>query len=279
MIFMGRLIFLGSGGGGRMLATQERKTGGIFMELGPDFSLIVDPGPGSLVNAVSLGLAPEKCKGLLISHHHLDAVSDSNALIECMSDIDKDNNKFPFVIAQEMCLSMKSKSDPYPYITKYHQDLIKKMCPVTNKSIVTIENFEVRAAKANHYAPTVGFLLKYGKYKIGYPADGSYYPGQEKHYEGSDVLILNIPWPKGYDAPKNIHMTIDDAISFVKAMEHKPKLVVLTHLSQFMLRSNMYKQEKILADSAKVRCISAEDFMELNLDTLQTRMLQPVARK
>ncbi|MBI4170287.1 MAG: hypothetical protein HY514_01225, partial [Candidatus Aenigmarchaeota archaeon] len=149
---------------------------------------------------------------------------------------------------------------------------------VKSGDVIKIGRLEVQAVKASHYTYTLGYVLKYDDLKIGYPADGSYYPSQEKFYEGCDALILNVPWPKGYDAPKNIHMTLDDAIALVKSMEKKPGLVVLSHLSPLILRSNMFKQERIFQEATRSRCISASDFLELNLDTLKTKMLQPVAK-
>ena len=71
---------------------------------------------------------------------------------------------------------------------------------------------------------------------------------------------------------------LDDAIALVKAIQKKPKLVVLSHIGPAMLRANLFKQEKILADATKCRVISASDFMELDLDALQTKVLKPVAK-
>ena len=48
-----------------MVASQERKTGGLYFEFGTGadvFNFCLDPGPGALVHAVSLGLRPDKLK-------------------------------------------------------------------------------------------------------------------------------------------------------------------------------------------------------------------------
>ncbi len=280
---MNRIIFLGSGGGGHMVATQERKTGGLYFEFGAGadvFNFCVDPGPGALVHAVSLGLRPDKWKGLVLSHNHIDHVNDANAIIDsiCGNRESKDKG-FPFLVAEEHCLKMeKLKDGDYPAVKNYFQSLVKKLFPMEPGESAKIGDLELLATKAMHYATNVGYVLKYNGMKVGYPADGSYYVGQGKHFEGCDVLILNVPWPKGHDAPKNIHMTVDDAILLLKALQSKPKLVVLSHLGPAMLRSNLFKQEKILADATKCKVISANDFMELDLDTLKTRTLQPVAK-
>ncbi len=282
---MNRIVFLGSGGGRHMVATQVRRTGGLFVEFGSGedaFAFCIDPGPGALVHSIALGLKPEKWKGIVVSHNHIDHVNDANAIIDTItthSSDDKKDKNYPFFVGEEHCFSVaKGKDEPYPCITKYHQSLIKKLFAMNAGDSAKIGNLEILATKALHYTHNLGYVVKYGTLKIGYPADGSYYAGQEKHFGGCDVLILNVPWPKGYDAPKNIHMTLDDAISLVKAIQKKPKLVVISHIAPAMLRANLFKQEKILADATKCKVISANDFMELDLDTLQTKVLKPVAR-
>jgi len=278
---MNRIIFLGSGGGRQMCASQMRKTGGMYFEFGQpheEFGFSLDPGPGALVHAISLGLDPVKWKGVVVSHHHIDHTNDMNVIIDAISTNEKKEKSYPFVIAEEQLITEGRKDAPYPYLTKYHSTIVKKAHALKHGESVMIGKVEFVATKALHYAPNNGYVIKCDKLKIGYPADGSYYPGQEKQFECCDVLILNCPWPKGHDAPKNIHMTLDDAIALVKAIKEKPKLVVLSHLSPLILRSNLFKQEKIFMDATKVRCISAEDFMEIDLDTLKTRILHPVQK-
>ncbi len=298
---MNRIIFLGSGGGRHMVATQMRRTGGLYFEFGfgdlgrsgassrfqnashfeneNDFAFCLDPGPGALVNAISLGLKPEKWKGVIVSHHHIDHVTDANAVLDAIVYNDEKSRKYPFLIAEEHCLKQgKGKDDPYPYITKYHQELSKKLFAVKAGDLAKVDKLEAKAVRSWHYTHSIGFALNYDSLKIGCPGDGAYYPGQEKHFEGCNVLVLNVPYPKGYEIPKGIHMTLDDAIALVRAIENKPRLVVLSHFFPTILRANMFKQERIFQEATKARCISAADFMELDLDVLKTRILQPVSR-
>jgi ribonuclease BN (tRNA processing enzyme) len=269
-----KIIFLGSGGARHMMQSQVRKTGGIFFDLeGAKF--IVDPGPGSLVHAHSLKLEPEKWNGVMLSHYHVDNACDSNALLDGMKD--------PFLVAEEHCIlpreKFKKKFNYYPCITPYHQKLVKQLHPVKNSDSVSVGSMKVTAVKAVHDDPCVGFVIKHPKITVGYAADGIYYKGQEKAYEGCDVLILNVIVPKGQKPEINKHMSVDGAIEFVRSMEKKPKLIVVHHLSFWMLRSNIFKQIKIIQDATKVRTINSEDFMELDLEKLTTRILSIVSPK
>ncbi|MBS3051630.1 MAG: hypothetical protein J4400_05775 [Candidatus Aenigmarchaeota archaeon] len=268
-----KILFLGTGGGHDMMIAQVRKTGGIFFDL-EKVKFVLDPGPGSLVHAISLGLQPEKWNGVLLSHLHPDHASDVNAYLDGMTS--------PFLVAEEHCLIEKKKLergkakkgdfDYHPCVTVYHQEK-SQVHPVRDGSTAEVAGLRISAVKAAHYIPTVGFRIS-GEangqtFDIGYTSDGQYYKGMEKHYDGCKVLIINVVIPKGGEAKRPGYMSVDGIISLLNAMKQKPRLVILTHFSFWFMRSNLWKQEKIIQDATKVRTIHAEDFMTLDLATLQ----------
>lgn len=251
-----RLIFLGTGGGRHVMLAQVRKTGGIYVELdGKKF--VIDPGPGSLVNARQIKLNPESWDGIFLSHLHPDNSSDADALLDGMKE--------PFVVAEEHCI--KPSKDFYPCISKYHQEKAK-VYAVKEGDKIKANGFDVFVTRANHYAPTVGFVIK-GSRTIGYAADGTYYKGQEKSLGNCDILILNILVPSGKKSELHRHMSVDDAIKMVKKIKNKPRLVIIQHFSFWMLRANVYAQAKIIEKETGVKTIAAEDFMEIDLDKLE----------
>lgn len=266
---MNRIVFLGSGGGRAMIATQERRTGGLFIELG-SVRFALDPGPGALVYGHALGLQPQTWHGLVLSHVHVDHSSDANALLDAMLFYHHESKEWPFCVAEKSCLA-QIKDGPTPVISAYHQEKAKRVVAMDAGKKVTIGDVEIVAAPAKHYAPTVGFVIRHAGLAIGYTADTAYYPGVEKAYEGCGILIVNVMLPKGAD-PTPWHLRIDDVITFIKAMKTKPKLVVLHGLSPYIIRANLFKQEKILQDATGLTTISAKDFMELNLETRATRI-------
>lgn len=258
-----RLIFLGTGGGGSVTYTQTRKTGGVYFELG-DKKFILDPGPGSLVYSHKLGLKPESWDGVLITHIHPDHCTDANVILDAIS-----RDKKPFLVAGEPCLK---PGNEYPCVSKYHQS-ISNAYPVKVGDKVGVDGIKITANLADHYSPTVGFVISYNKIVVGYASDGIYYKGQEKGYGGCDVLILNLLVPPGKKATKK-HMGVEDAIKLVSAIKNKPKLVVITHFSFWMLRANVWAQARRIQDETGVKTIPAEDFMELDLETLNAKKLK-----
>jgi ribonuclease BN (tRNA processing enzyme) len=267
MVVMNRMIFLGTGGGGRVTYTQARRSGGIYFEMenGSDATkFIIDPGPGALVFSQALGLKPENWNGVLLSHVHMDHSTDVCILLDGMKD--------PFLIAEKHCLKSYKDFDEYPCISKYHQKCVKNLYPVEGGEIIAIKNLKIHAAKAKHHAPCTGFKIVHDKFTIGYPADGCYYKGMEKHYENCDVIIFNVLLPKGEVFDGGIHMGVDEVITFLKNLTNKPRLAIINHLSFWMMRSNIFKQTKIIQDATKVRTTNSEDFMELDLNTLESKM-------
>ncbi len=255
-----KLIFLGTGGGRDMMIAQVRKTGGLFFDMGKT-KFIVDPGPGALVHAVNLGLRPDTWKGLLLSHFHIDHSADANALLDGLKD--------PFLVAEEHCFpDYKGKEKGiFRCIAPYHVEKSKSYS-VKPGDKVKINQIEFQAIKADHYDPVVGFRISGEGFDVGYTSDGAYYKGMEKYYDGCKILIINVVIPKGGEAKRSGYMSVDGIITLLRAMEKKPQLVILTHFSFWFMRSNLWKQEKIIQDATKVKTIHAEDFMALDLETL-----------
>src|SRR3989338_5736678 len=214
-----RLIFLGTGGGRDMMIAQERRTGGIFFDLGNKF--ILDPGPGSLYHACSLGLDPHTWNGVMLSHLHPDHAADVNAYLDGIPS--------PFLVAEEHCLiekkqlergKEKTDFDYFPCVTVFHQEK-SKVYPMKEGSAATVNGVQITATKAEHYIPAVGFRIKKDAVDVGYTSDGEYYRGMEKHYEGCKVLIINTVIPKGGEAKRPGYMSVDGIIALLKAMKEK----------------------------------------------------------
>lgn len=245
-----------------MMTAQVRKTGGLFFDLDKT-KFIVDPGPGSLVHAVALGLQPEKWNGVLLSHLHPDHAADVNAYLDGIRE--------PFLVAEEHCVFDKKKTksgfDYYPCVTFYHREK-SKLYAVKPGDEVEAGGLRINAIKTAHNFPAVGFRIKSDEVDVGYTSDGAYYKGMEKHYDGCNILVINIVIPKGQIARRPGYMGVDGVISLLNGMKKKPDLAVLTHFSFWFMRSNLWKQEKIIQDATKVRTIHSEDFMSIDLKTL-----------
>lgn len=242
-----------------MVFSQERRSGGMLLELDGK-RIAIDPGPGSLVNMQQLKLQPEKIDAVMVSHTHVDHCSDANILLD---GIEK-----PVVVAEEHCVRKKADYDEWPKISRHHQKKSEVFALNADQS-AQIGSLGITATKANHSCPCIGFVIT-GSRKIGYASDGIYYKGQEKYFDGCDLLVLNIHLPKGSEIVGK-YMSVDDAILLLKAMKKKPALTVISHISTLMVRANLWRQVKIIQESTGASVIFAEDFMEIDLDNVQAK--------
>lgn len=254
------MIFLGTGGGGKVVFSQTRASGGLYLDL-DGIRLLIDPGPGSLVWLRKMGL--KNPDGILLSHLHQDHSTDVNAILDGLDN--------PFLIAEEHCL--KITKDYYPCVSKYHQSLVKFLKAVKPNDLVELPNnkIKVEITRAEHYAPTIGFKI-IGSCTIGYPSDGPYFIDQEKQFELCDLIIFNVLVPHGEKSEEKKHMSIDDVIEFLNRLNKKPKLAVIQHFSFWMLRNNVYRQAKIVEEETNVKTIAAKDFMQINLENLEPKV-------
>jgi len=256
---MNKIIFLGTGGGKSVTAKQARKTGGIFLELNRK-KIIIDPGPGTLVYSNSLKLYPENWDIVLLSHIHPDHSTDVNIILDCIVN----NKKKPVLLANKECL--RGDKNEFPCISKYHQEL-SEVHEMKDSKKVKIGNVEIKAVHAEHYSPTLGFVIQ-GEKTVGYTSDGPYYEGQEKNFENCDIIIFNVLGPVGTKIDKKKHMHVECAIELLKKLKKKPKIAVITHFSFWMIKANVYKQAKIIQEATGVKTVAAEDFMTIDLDKM-----------
>jgi len=79
------ITFLGTAGARFVVARQFLASGGAWLSLG-DTQLLLDPGPGCLVQATKRKLDPSKLSAIILSHRHLDHCGDINIMIEAMTE-------------------------------------------------------------------------------------------------------------------------------------------------------------------------------------------------
>ncbi len=246
---MNRIVFLGSGGGRTITFTQVRHTGGMFVELDGK-KIIIDPGPGSICNARRIKLDVDGTELILLSHRHVDHSTDVNTYLDGLS---------AGLIAERTSIEEEHVVSPY------HLNKAKFVKLVSEGEEIAIPPLKIRTTKCVHTSPAVGFIIE-GTKKIGYTADTVYYDGMEKQFDGVDILVANVLVPHGKTPNVLKHFGVDDVIKMVNSMNVKPKLIVLSHLSMWMLRNNPSEQAFIVKKMTGVRTIPAKDDMVVDLD-------------
>jgi len=262
------LVFLGTGGGRFATITQKRKTGGIRI-LSEALNVHLDPGPGALIYSLSMGLNPQKIRGVLVSHCHPDHYCNAEILVEAMT---QGMTRKSGVLAAPP--SVLQGSDVCgPSISKYHQQMPEKVIEAKPGITFNIKDTKIIVTEAKHTDPdTVGFRLETKEVgDIAYTSDTEFFKGIGKFYKAVRLLILCNMRPSG--EPWKGHMTTDDAIKIVE--EAEPETAVITHFGMKMIFRGPAHEAKLIEQKTGVSTIAALDGMRINVgEKIQVQTLK-----
>ncbi|AAR38978.1 NEQ122 [Nanoarchaeum equitans Kin4-M] len=251
-----RIIFLGSGGGRNVFATQIRGTGGFIIDNGKTY-IHVDPGEGALVRAKMYNIDIRKVRYILVSHVHLDHANDVNAVIDAITL--GGIKKRGILLASESVLK-ETPEFGYPIVRRNYLNYLDHYEVLREYED---ENLKVKSIRTKHTDPyTLGMKIEVNDKTIGYTADTRYFPELAKFFENVDVLIANTLYPFGFTSNK--HLSLDDAIRLAKLA--KPKMLILTHFGKRIIKEGPAKMAEIIEKRTNVRTIAARDGLIVNLE-------------
>ena len=78
------ITFLGTAGARIMVANQILASGGLWLSLSGT-EILLDPGPGCIVQSTKRKLRANKLSAIILSHRHLDHSADTNIMVEAMT--------------------------------------------------------------------------------------------------------------------------------------------------------------------------------------------------
>lgn len=248
---MARITFLGTAGSTAVTSKQLRSSGGIIIQA-EDLQFHLDPGPGALNKAKEYNINLLHTNAILVSHNHINHCNDLNVLIDAMTH--------GGIEQRGVLLTSKSILHPtdesHPFLTRHHQRMIEKIILMEKDHKVAIEIVEIHALPAQHTDPhAVGFKIFCPKLAISYSGDTIATPQLIESMTGSDVLILNVPYPDDKATGQNL-----DTFSAQKIVAAvKPKIAILTHFGMEMLKADPIMQAREIQRATGVQTIAAHD--------------------
>ncbi len=244
---MNKLTFIGTGAGDAGVLKQEINTSALYFEI-DGLKFILDPGPGTIVNARKYNINLTALNGLIVTHPHPDHYTDANSLIDALY---KPNS---FLIAGKKCLD--GSIDYLPCIGKFQQGIPAKVIGVASGDKVKIGNITFEATPNDHVNCGLGIKIM-SQTKIGYLGDGSI-SKLEEFYQNMDLLIFNvlIPYTDSLIRPAH-HTSTDQVIDFLK--KTKPKKAIIQHFSEPMIKAGIEKQAKLIQEKTGIETIAAKD--------------------
>jgi ribonuclease BN (tRNA processing enzyme) len=249
------ITFLGTAGARFMVSLQLAASGGIWLDLG-DTKILLDPGPGSIVQATKRKLNAEKLSAIILSHRHLDHSGDANVMVEAMTN--GGHHRHGQIFAPEDAFG------PEPVIFSYVRSFVEDVTVLKAKTTYNVGNITFTTSERHiHPAETYGMVFQASGHALGYLTDTRYFDSLHESYTGSELLIINmvLTEPRPID-----HLCIPDVERLVN--EIKPKIAILTHFGMHVWQAHPWEVAAALSEKTGVKVIAARDGMKFELSKL-----------
>jgi len=250
------ITFLGTAGARFVVIRQFLASGGAWLNLG-DTQLLLDPGPGCLVQATKRKLDPSKLSAIILSHRHLDHSGDINIMIEAMTEGGSKKRGIVFAPADAL--------DQDPVILSYIRDEPEKVEILREGGHYKVNDIYFETPVRHHHpVETYGFIFRTPHHTFCWITDTRYFDSLPHYYTG-DLLIINVV-RLNPGAPVD-HLSLPEAKGVIE--EIKPKVAILTHFGMTMWRARPWELAQRLADETGISVIAARDGMRFDLAKLE----------
>ena len=250
-----RLTFLGTAGARLMVASQILASGGLWLELAGT-QILLDPGPGTLVQATKRKLRASKLDAIVLTHRHLDHSADVNVMIEAMTDGGLRRRGTLFAPSDAL--------EDDPVILHYLRSYLDNIEILEEGKSYNIGEVTLRTPIRHHHAgETYGVIFASPRHTISCIVDTRFFPELCSHYQGDLVIVNVVRLESGHPFD---HLSVPEAGEIIKAL--KPKVAILTHFGMTMWRAKPWEVARRLSEETGVRVIAARDGMKFDLAEL-----------
>ena len=253
---MSTITFLGTAGARVMVANQVQASGGMWLDLN-GIEILVDPGPGSIVQATQRKFHADKLKAIILSHRHLDHSGDLNIMVEAMTQGGFQPHGTIFLPADAL--------GPEPVIFSYLKEYIDGIEILKEGGSYNIDGISFTTPlKHIHSVETYGLKFTVGEHHFAYIADTRYFDRIIENYQ-SEMIIINVVFVENHF--KVDHLAIGDVEKIVSGI--KPKAAILTHFGMQLWRARPWEVAEQLTQKTGIRVIAARDGLKFDLEKLE----------
>lgn len=256
------ITFLGTGGARFMIISQLLASGGIWFNFNGT-QILMDPGPGSIVQVVKRKLNPQELSAIIVSHRHLDHSADVNVMTEAMTGGGFSKRGILF--------APRDALEEEPILLNYLRKSLEDIKVLEEGKTYQVGNVSFTTPVRHlHLVETYGFVFKTENHSIAYITDTKYFEELANFYHG-DLLMLNMTFLK----PRNTipvpgtpldHISVPDAERLIS--EIKPKAAILTHFGTGVWQAKPWLIAEQLTEKTGIRVIAARDGMKFDLAEL-----------
>ena len=249
------ITFLGTAGARFMVSRQLAASGGIWLSL-HGTELLLDPGPGCIVQSTKRKLNAEILSAIIVSHRHLDHSADVNVMVEAMTN--GGFNRHGRLMAPADAL------EPESIIFNYLKEFIEGITTLEKGKSYRIDNVSLTTpVRHEHPVETYGMIFKTPEHSFSYIADTNYFEGLSRYY-ANDVVIMNMVLTE--PRPPIQHLSVPDVERIIN--EIKPKVTILNHFGLHVWQEKPWKIAEDLSQKTGERVIAARDGMKFDLARL-----------
>jgi phosphoribosyl 1,2-cyclic phosphodiesterase len=250
------ITFLGTAGARFMVSRQLAASGGIWLNLSGT-QILIDPGPGSIVQSTKRKLNAEKLDAIVLSHRHLDHSADVNVMVEAMTNGGFNRHGWLYAPADAL--------ENEPVIFSYLRKFVEEVVVLEEGKSYTIGNISFSTPVRHiHPVDTYGMVFQSGGHNFAYIADTLYFEGLIKNY-ASELLIINMVFTE--PRPPIEHLSIPDAARIIEGI--KPRVAILSHFGLHVWQAKPWKIAEELSQKTGVKVIAARDGMKFDLAQLE----------
>jgi ribonuclease BN (tRNA processing enzyme) len=256
------ITFLGTGGARFMIITQLLASGGIWLNLNGT-EILLDPGPGCIVQATKRKLRAERLSSIIVSHRHLDPSADVNVMTEAMTQGGRRRHGWLFAPSDAL--------GDEPIIFSYLKERLEGVGLLQEGKSYSVGNISFTTPVRHiHPVECYGIHFSTGKHDFSYIADTRYFEELCQHY-GGELLIMNVVFHEARfqqvdpSLPLD-HLSVVDAEHIIK--ELKPRIAILTHFGMGMWRAKPWQVAEKLSEQTGIRVLAARDGMRFDLTQL-----------
>lgn len=245
-----------------MIISQILASGGLWLNLGGT-ELLVDPGPGCIVQATKKKLKTENLSAIIVSHRHLDHSADVNIMVEAMTQGGFKRHGYLFAPADAL--------GDEPVIYSYLKNYLEGITVLQEGKSYSIGDISFTTPVRHiHQVETYGMFFKTARHTFSYIADSRYFDGLCHSY-GGELLILNLVFleprpPTDNPRTPTEHLSVPDVERIIG--ELKPKVAILTHFGMGVWRAKPWKIARKISKRTGVKVLAARDGMTFDLAEL-----------
>jgi ribonuclease BN (tRNA processing enzyme) len=262
------LTFLGTGGARFMLISQLLASGGLWLSLNGT-EILIDPGPGCIVQTTKRKLKADKLSAIIVSHRHLDHSADVNIMVEAMTQGGLRHRGWLFAPAD----ALNNEPVMFSYLKEYLEGIELLQA---GKSYTVGDISFTTPVRHIHPVETYGMVFKSGNRTFSYIVDSRYFDGLCQAY-GGELLIINVVFlePRipannplaSYNPNLPIdHLSVPDAERIIATL--KPKMAILTHFGMSVWRAKPWEIAEQLTQKTGIKVIAARDGMKFEFSKL-----------